>query len=119
MGSSVEKALKQVGGKVGAESSRSTEKVSGGLIKTGGALQTHLDNLFTLTPPDDVDDVDVVSDTKNINVPTIADTAVQDALKLARGRRNAATGRQSTIRTGPTGLDKLSNTSPAKLSGAL
>jgi len=49
--------------------------------------------------------------------PNLSNQAIIDALLLARGKRGAASGRQSTIRTGPLGLTNLAPGQGAELIG--
>lgn len=49
--------------------------------------------------------------------PNLADLRIQEALKLARGRRNAQSGRASTVRTGPGGITGVPEVQPISLTG--
>ena len=59
-----------------------------------------------------------ISDSKPFTPPpNLANQAILDALNLARARRGAATGRQSTIRTGPQGITGPSGAQGIELTG--
>ena len=59
------------------------------------------------------------ADTQRRPAPNLADERIQEALKLARGRRNAQSGRSGTILTGPRGITGLPEVTPASLTGGV
>ncbi len=60
---------------------------------------------------------DLANQVKKRPAPNLADLRIQEALKLARGRRNAQSGRASTVRTGPGGITGSPDFEPISLTG--
>lgn len=112
MGESVEKEIKRAGDKVVKETSRVYEDVMdpGNIISEG---VEDIGNLFSSGGGSSK----IFADKPFTPPPNLANQAILDALNLARARRGAATGRQSTIRTGPQGITGPSGAQGIELTG--
>lgn len=115
MGKSAEKEIKRAGDKVVKETSRVFEDVvdPGNIISEG---VEDIGNLFS-SGGGGSKISDSVADKPFTPPPNLANQAILDALNLARARRGAATGRQSTIRTGPQGITGPSGAQGIELTG--
>lgn len=100
MGNSVEKEIKRTVKKVRTETSRATKDLSDPFDLASKGVRAVKESFGGNGGGDEA----TLFSGDFGQGSSIADTSIQEALKLARGRRKATTGRQSTKRTGPTGL---------------